>query len=380
MARRFNLKVPKTLPRWSVVPVGLALAAFAVALGLVLEPAGYALSPSKEVPTPTIPAVAYGRSISESCQTCHFSLDLLEASAQDPATANAYLIQPHTMQTPHGSLGCVACHHGKGDQSEKDAAHEGLVADISETHPEQCIICHQDLPTQTEENALRIPHELISNWIAHGEPGTLFCSDCHGGVGHGFDPVSGETTCPMDVCIDCHAKQDECSQCHQSGDLTGEPTGEMVGCEVCHDGPHDVVTYMVCSCCHTSVTDWAEIHPDSHPIELVGRHAETHCFECHTFPNFNGLRYICTDCHESGHDWGDDDCTECHDPGATWDLVASTWDKHADFWDMYKGDHLLVACSGCHFETYTGLDPNCDTCHLLPESHEASYTECWLCH
>jgi hypothetical protein len=116
-------------------------------------------------------------------------------------------------------------------------------------------------------------------------------------------------------------------------------------------------------------------------VELPGIHGETHCFQCHEWPDFEGLHYICTDCHESGHtDWGDDDCTQCHDPGATWDVVASTWDKHVELWPMYKGDHLYVECQGCHFETYTGLDPNCDSCHALPDSHEPTYTKCWLCH
>jgi hypothetical protein len=196
-------------------------------------------------------------------------------------------------------------------------------------------------------------------------------------VGHGFDPVSGEIICSMMVCVDCHAEQEPCSACH----LGGEPTAQMTGCDVCHEGPHDVSDTLTCPCCHTSMVTWSEIDASSHPVELPGKHSQIHCFECHNWPDFQGLHYVCTDCHESGHtDWGDDECTQCHDPGATWDIVASTWDKHQDIWDMYKGDHLKVQCQGCHFETYTGLDPSCDTCHLMPDTHDETYEKCWLCH
>jgi hypothetical protein len=364
-------------PRWAVMPIGLGLAGIAVVLGLVLEPAGYALSPVKLEPTPTIPAVGYGRTISDGCHHCHFSLEALEASAEEPLDAEAYWIEPHSVQTPHGSLGCVACHAGDGEAEDKETGHQELIADISQTQPKQCIICHQDLPAKVSDNVLLIPHQLVEDKIVHGEPGSLFCSDCHGGVGHGFDPVSGEVACSMMACVDCHATQEPCMACHEGGDTEAQ----MTGCDLCHEGPHDIVDTLTCPCCHTSVETWQEIDASSHPVELLGRHGETDCFECHSWPDFRGLNYACADCHESGHTaWGDEDCTQCHDPGATWDIVASTWDKHSEFWDMYKGDHLKVQCQGCHFETYTGLDPSCDSCHTMPDTHEEDQTECWICH
>jgi hypothetical protein len=364
-------------PRWAVVPIGLALAGVAVLLGLVLEPAGYALAPGKIVPAPTLPAVDYARDISTGCHACHFSLPALESSAVDPARAEDYVINPASLRTPHGSLGCLACHGGDGQAEEKEDAHRGLIRDITEARPEQCIICHNDLPDQFPEDELLVPHNLVENKIVHGEPGSLHCSDCHGGVGHGFDLTSGEIACSMMVCVDCHATQDQCESCHEQGGTAAE----MSGCHLCHEGPHDVVDTLTCPCCHTSVVTWTEIDASSHPVELPGHHGETPCFECHTWPDFRGLHYVCIDCHELGHtEWGDEDCTQCHDPGATWDIVAATWDRHIEHWDMYKGDHLEVACEGCHFETYTDLDPSCDTCHEMPASHDPEYTECWLCH
>lgn len=377
MDHKPRLHQVRNWPSWSVVPIGLALAGFAVVLGLVLEPAGYALSPGKVEPEPTLSAVDYSGGTSEGCHDCHFSLPALQISADNPATAETYLIEQQSLLTPHGSLGCVACHGGDGQAVDKERGHQDLIPDVTSAEPEQCIICHHDLPEQIPGDELLVPHNLVESHIVHGEPGTLFCSDCHGGVGHGFDPVSGETSCSMNVCVDCHAEQQPCMSCHQGG----EPTAEMTGCNVCHEGPHDVADYLTCSCCHTSTTEWEEVEASSHPIELLGQHGETPCFGCHQFPDFQGLKYECVECHVSGHtEWGDEDCTQCHDPGATWDIVAETWDKHVEIWDKYKGDHLKVKCSGCHFESYADLDPNCDSCHQLPDSHEENYTKCWLCH
>ena len=373
-----GLRIVRKWPRWSVVPIGLALAGIAVLLGLALEPAGYALAPGKIEPEPTIPAVGYARDISAGCQSCHFASEALQASAADPNTAEQYLIDPSSVQTTHGSLGCVACHKGNGLAEAKEAGHMGLIRDISRTRPGQCIICHTDLPSSFAEGELLVPHDLLEDKIVHGEAETLFCSDCHGEVGHGFDPVTGDVACSMMVCVDCHAEQETCQICHQE---EGGGSAEMTGCDLCHEGPHDVAEYLACPCCHTSLSTWQEIDASSHPVELLGLHGEAGCFECHTWPDFHGLNYVCIDCHESGHtEWGDEDCTQCHDPGATWDLVAVTWDRHIEHWDMYRGDHRQVACQGCHFETYTDLDPGCDSCHDLPESHDPEYTKCWLCH
>jgi hypothetical protein len=377
MSHRPGPRNVRRWPRWAVIPLGLSLTGLVILLGMLLESAGHALRPVQVESTPTMPAVGYGRSVSEACQNCHFSLEALQTSAADVAHAEAYLIEPLSIHTVHGSLGCVACHQGEGEAEDKETAHSGLIRDISRSQPEQCVICHRDLPEQIPGDELLTPHQIVESKIQHGEQGDLFCSDCHGGVGHGFDPVSGEVTCSMMVCVRCHADEGECAACHQSSE-TGV---QMTGCTVCHEGPHDVADRLTCPCCHTSFETWREIETSIHPVELPGAHGETQCFECHEWPNFEGLHYVCADCHESGHaDWGGYDCVECHDPAATWNAVASTWDRHIEYWDMYKGDHREVECQGCHFETYTELDSSCDACHSLPDTHDANSTQCWLCH
>jgi hypothetical protein len=369
MSQKLSLRRIRKWPRWTIIPIGLGLAGLAIVLGLVLEPAADALSPVQVEPTPTMPTIAYSQGISDSCHDCHFSLDALQASATDANTADNYLIAAESIVTPHGKLGCLACHGGNGQAADKEAAHQDLIADMSAQDPEKCIICHQDLPNEFPNDRLRLPHGEIIRRIEEGEPCDVHCSDCHGGVGHGFDPVSGDIICSMTVCLDCHQERNLDIQ--------------MADCDACHLGPHDVAVSLTCNDCHTSTEVWADVDLGIHPVELPGKHGEIACFQCHQYPDFKGLNNVCTDCHDSGHsDWGDHDCAGCHDPGGTWDMTASTWDGHVDHWDQYKGAHLNVSCQGCHFEGYTDLDPSCTHCHKTPDSHAEGRAEmdCTNCH
>jgi hypothetical protein len=369
MSPKTILRRMRQWPRWTIIPVGLALAGFSILLGLLLEPAGYALSPVVVEPTPTMPSIAYSPGTSESCHDCHFSLTALEASAADSSTAGMYLVAEESLVTPHGKLGCLACHGGDGGAADKDAAHQNLVPDMSEQDPEKCLICHQDLPDEMPQDRLRVPHGTLLAHLAEGKPCDVHCSDCHGAVGHGFDPLSGEKFCSMTVCLDCHQER--------SLDI------QMADCDACHLGPHDVATSLTCNDCHMSTEVWDQVDLGIHPVELPGKHGEVSCFTCHQYPDFKGLNNVCSDCHVSGHDeWGDHDCAQCHDPGGTWLMTGSTWDGHAERWDQYKGQHLEVSCQGCHFAGYTDMDASCDACHQVPESHEdgRGKIDCVTCH
>jgi hypothetical protein len=369
MSQGLSLREIRRWPRWTIIPIGLLLAAIAVGLGFLLEPAGYALAPGEVEPTPTLPAINYGRTESDGCHDCHVSLAALRASADDPVTAEDYLIQAESVMTTHGTLGCIACHGGDGHAEDKESGHQGLVADQCTDDPKQCLICHEGLPDVIPGDRLRTPHEMITTHIHHDEPTAVHCSDCHGGVGHGFDPVSGEKICSMTVCLDCHEERNLEIQ--------------MTDCDACHIGPHDVATSLTCDDCHSSTEVWTEIDSHIHPVDLPGAHGDLECFDCHQYPNFKGLNNVCTDCHLSGHtDWGDHDCAGCHDPGTTWELAAETWDEHEEHWDQYKGVHAELTCAACHFETYTELPSDCQYCHSIPQNHidESRPEDCVMCH
>ncbi|MGD8794761.1 MAG: hypothetical protein PVF47_19585, partial [Anaerolineae bacterium] len=88
----FSLNKFRSWPRWTIIPIGLGLAAAVIVLGLVLEPAAGALSPAHVEPTPTMPTIAYSVGHSESCHDCHFSLDNLKASAGGTDDVALYLV------------------------------------------------------------------------------------------------------------------------------------------------------------------------------------------------------------------------------------------------------------------------------------------------
>jgi hypothetical protein len=361
MSQKSGLHRIRTWPRWTVILIGLGLAGLAIVLGLLLQQAVDALSPAKPEPTPTMPTIAYSGALQDSCHNCHFSLSALEASASDPEDAAAYLIEPESIVTPHGRLGCIACHAGEGEAEDKEGAHQGLVADMTAQGPETCLICHQDMPNEIPGDRLRVPHGVIIEGIERGTPCGVHCSDCHGGVGHGFDPLSGEKFCSMTVCVDCHKDMNLKIQ--------------MTDCVACHLGPHQVATSFACSDCHTSTEVWKQVALSNHPAPLLGKHSQTPCFQCHQYPDFEGLSNACSDCHLPAHDadWGTGDCAQCHDPAATWDVTSPSWDGHK---------HLEVSCAGCHFETYSGLAPDCGGCHTVPDSHDEARrsSDCVECH
>ena len=235
--------LPAKWPTWIVIVIGFALLVFAVASALLLEPLAQTLSPEL-TPTPTIYFIKYARQISHGCEDCHFDRQALTASADAGSDLDAAWIEPQSLAMVHGPLGCVTCHEGNGETDDKTAAHEDLIVDVSLSRPLDCIVCHTDLPEVIPGDRLRTPHTIVLDKIEHGEA-DLPCSDCHGGVGHGFDPVSGEVICSMTVCQDCHEQLNVDIQ--------------MTDCEGCHIGPHDVSAGLSCDDCHASLATWAEI-------------------------------------------------------------------------------------------------------------------------
>ncbi len=283
-------------PRWAIVFTSIALTASVIVTGLVLESIGHAFAP-KIKPTPTLPTIGYARPFSISCESCHFNRNKLVASAISAARAEASYIEPRYLLTTHGRLGCVTCHGGNGMDENKETAHIELLADPTTAAPTKCFLCHRSLRDVMPERGLKAPHSFVVRTSIEGTA-ALYCSDCHGKVGHGF--VSGKVICSMSECLDCHRERNLRIQ--------------LEDCIGCHIGPHDVAQEVNCNTCHASIHVWQEIHYTAHPVELIGKHATIHCFDCHKRPNFRGLRYVCSDCHKRPHTFGSDDCEQCHTP------------------------------------------------------------------
>jgi hypothetical protein len=346
--------LPTQWPKWSLALIAFALIVFAIVSGLLLAPLGKALAPTV-TPEPTLPAINYALPLSGECENCHFDKAALAASVEPGENADDYYIDPASLNTPHGSLGCITCHDGTGNAADKETAHQGLIKDLSASHPQDCLLCHRNLPDQFPEDHLRTPHGEVVDAVWSGSACGVLCSDCHGQVGHGFDPVTGSVTCPMSVCLDCHQERNL--------------DASLSDCNTCHVGPHDVSLALTCKDCHVSTDTWRETALGVHPVELIGYHASADCFSCHDWPNFKGLDYVCSDCHQRPHDFGNDDCALCHTPVG--------WTESAD---------ALVAGAPAFPHPALGRE-DCRSCHgvageqPIPADHKGRTNEtCQVCH
>lgn len=346
--------LPSHWPKWYLIPISFLIVCGAIGTGLLLEPMGQALAPAKPTPVPTLAFIHYARPLSGECETCHFDPQALAASAESAEKAEMAYINPDSLNTPHGRLGCITCHGGTTGESGKEAAHQGLVQDLSVTHPQDCLLCHRNLPAEIPEDNLRTPHGQVVDAVWEGSSCGVNCSDCHGAVGHGFDPVTGAVTCSMNVCLDCHVERNL--------------GAELTDCNACHTGPHDVALALSCSDCHTSTDTWKETALQVHPIRLDGYHAQVDCFDCHQWPNFRGLESVCSDCHTRTHDFGNDNCALCHTPEG--------WQASAD---------ALVAGAEPMPHPVEGRE-DCRACHgtggqTLPADHKGRTNDvCQICH
>jgi hypothetical protein len=285
--------IPNNWPQWIIVPIALGLTVLTIIVGLVLEPAAQAIAPQPE-PTPTHVHLMYASIESTECTLCHADRARLAEYVSDEEEIDRLVIFPSDVTSTHGRLGCITCPRGVGDTADMEAAHEGMFVDPSLHLNEECMLCHHDIPEVFPEDRLRTPHDQVS----HGLAANVTCSDCHGGVGHGFDPTSGEMICSMTICLDCHEER--------SLEI------QLEDCNACHISPHDIA--LSCDDCHISTERWNSTQLSVHPLELTGWHAEINCFDCHDWPDFAGLDSACGECHNRPHDFGDDNCEVCHTP------------------------------------------------------------------
>jgi Ni/Fe-hydrogenase subunit HybB-like protein len=343
-----SLAVPR-FSRLAVVFGGGALALLTITLVLLLQPATQAKAVKTEATQDVSPREGQ-------CQDCHRDLQALVNAGMDPNETGIYLVEPLPAGAVHADIRCVACHYGDTYTQDVAAAHAGTVADPTEGDAKICVACHPEIPEEFPQDRLRTPH----NEVIHGEMADVACSDCHGAVGHGFDPVSGGTICPMGVCLDCHQER--------------KLDSELSECDICHVGSHEPVLAFACSTCHQSTETWRVVGMVSHPVELVGGHAQAACTGCHPDADFSrDVSTQCGDCHEPPSDthYGAD-CEACHTPASFQDA------RMPDHPVALEGYHESAACAGCHPDGQASPEYVCSNCHERPENHLPG--ECSICH
>jgi Ni/Fe-hydrogenase subunit HybB-like protein len=344
------------LPRLSrrvVVFGGGALVLLALTVVLLLQPATQARAGRSHAEA--VPSGAVSPREGE-CQTCHQDGQALANAGVDRNSLDQYAVEPLPAEAVHGAIRCVTCHYGDRLAEDTEVAHAGVVNDPSVGDAGVCVACHPDLPDEFPQDRLRTPHSAL----AHGETVGVSCSDCHGAVGHGFDPVSGEIICPMGVCLDCHQERNLDS--------------ELSECDACHVGPHDPVPAFECSACHQSTGDWGVVEMASHPVDLAGGHAQAACSDCHPDAAFDRVVGTqCADCHESPNDthYGPI-CQDCHTPAS---FQGARLPDHPV---TLEGYHKSAPCASCHVDGQPPPEYTCECCHERPDNHLPG--ACSLCH
>lgn len=336
--------------RTAVLFIG-GLTALAVGVVFAMQPLAQAQAARSEpVPTAITAALPPGAT----CADCHTSAASLIQAGAEASQVDRLLVDLPPASSPHDQIDCVTCHHGSEAEGDVEAVHERVIVDPSVGDYGTCLACHRDLPNDFPEDRLRTPHDEFTHGVAAG----VYCSDCHGAVGHGFDPVSGDVICPMDVCLDCHIEQ--------------QLDAELADCAACHVGPHEPLAGMACSDCHVSATAWARLDAAAHSVELEGRHAEAQCFDCHQGQE-QALHYECALCHEppAGGHYGTD-CGMCHTPAG---FQQAQLPNHPV---ELAGAHQAAPCAGCHGEDQATPETACEGCHVRPEDHLTG--PCDVCH
>lgn len=238
------------------------------------------------------------------------------------------IIDETFVATIHGAIACTECHAGS-QASDKETAHEGLVAAPSENPGEVCGQCHADV-VEVYPNSLHSSQE--GYWTVINERSA---PDNHEKLEEMFG----------NHCASCHT---DCGDCHVS-----QPTSVGGGFIEGHIFKATPSMTRNCTACHGSRVG----------NEFLGKHEDLKA-DVH----FRKGRMKCTDCHVAAELHGDyaaigmDEapdhryaggqlpaCENCHqvqDPGGANQVMHKV--------------HGAVSCQVCHSVAYT----SCDGCHV----------------
>lgn len=192
-----------------------------------------------------------------------------------------------------------------------------------------------------------------------------------------------------------HAKN-RCKDCHK---IDSPPEAPAMACVTCHEDIHKGrFGKETCEGCHVDLgfEQMVYDHDKKTKMELSGVHKTTKCTNCHRFglaQKFERFETTtCADCHrhQEAHcgQFGMENCERCHVRGGD---RTSKFDHSLTKFPLERA-HADVDCERCHKPAelgkskecrntvkYTGLEPQCATCHEDIHKGELGQ-ECNKCH
>lgn len=230
-----------------------------------------------------------------------------------------------------------------------------------DTFPADCTLCHTGTDWVTLRDDFDFDHEAETGVTLNGAHAQAQCLLCHNDRG----PVAN------------FAER---------------------GCAGCHVDVHLGRLGNACQTCHAEDT-WRPVEAIAQHnrtrLPLIGSHAAVDCTLCHEGAGsgvFLPLDVNCVSCHLADYNatslpnhassgFGTA-CQDCH-VAVNWSGTASM--SHPDSLPL-SGGHGGLSCTACHLPTtFTGLSPDCVTCHLADSTsasppHASFGTNCTDCH
>lgn len=231
-------------------------------------------------------------------------------------------------QDVHNMVSCIECHGGVSS-SEKEIAHEGIVANPSSDPEGVCGVCHDDIAPFAKNSM----HTTLEGYWASLEP--RGASADHPAVQEMFG----------NHCSSCHAT---CGECHVS-----QPAGVGGGLIKGHVFQETPSLTRNCTACHGSRVGKEYLGQNEGILADVHfRQARMNCVGCHTGEEMHGMAVSYEGVSpEDTHRYGVEQmptCESCHE-----EVLNDTIDMH----QQHIGE---LSCQVCHSVAYT----SCDGCHV----------------
>ena len=281
----------------------------------------------------------------QSCESCHIEhhgRDFELIYWDDVATGGRDAFDHDPTGWPlvgaHTGVGCRDCHRlenlrDPGALRAGKADPESTYLGLSTT----CRSCHDD--------------EHRGQFVSRS------CNGCHSTTA--WTPAPGFDHDTTDFPLVGSHDGVACAQCHDTesdaaGDFRRFAGVAYAACTDCHQDPHRGRLGPTCSDCHTA-TDWRRVDTKDFDhsrtrFPLTGQHRGASCQSCHRGGSTQSRLAFesCSDCHRDPHRARlGSTCSSCHNT-SSWNRVAEGTFDHEQTRFPLRGEHVDVACSGCH--------------------------------